>query len=156
MIGSNNREYSLLESNFNFGVNTVYFSIDFGQTVNHQIKTTYIDAEKEGNIYFTIDKKTVQCPVYDYEIKTEVIIDELSEIPINYQIPIKAKVQSCVDVFYEFDSVNVIIERTELINEGYISFYINDKQVGYVQVKNGEAETMFSLRTNITIMIYIN
>ena len=140
MIGSNGREYALPEANFTFGADTGYFSIDSGQTVNHQIQTTYIDAEKEGNIYFTVDNETVKCPVYDYERKTEVIIDDLTEIPINYQIPIKARVQSCADIFYEFDNNN-IASQTKLINEGYISFYINDKQVGYVPVKNGEAET---------------
>ena len=142
MISSNGREYDLPEANFTFGADSGYFSVDFGKTVNHQIQTTYIDAEKEGNIYFTVDKETVLCPVYEYERKTEVIIDEFTEIPLNYQIPITAKVQSCADLYYEFDSSNNIIDNSKSINEGYMSFYINNEQVGYVPVINGQATTM--------------
>lgn len=139
MISSNGREYSLPEANFTFGADTGYFSIDFGKTVNNEIKTTYFDAESEGNIYFTIDDEVVSCPVYEYERKTEVIIDDLTEIPLNYQIPITAKVQSCSDLYYDFSNDNNIIDSTKLINEGYVYFYIDDQQVGYVPVKNGNA-----------------
>ena len=141
MIGSNGREYALPEANFTFGADTGYFSIDFGKTVNHQIQTTYIDAEKEGNIYFTVDEETVSCIVYEYERKTEVIIDELTEVPFNYQIPITAKVQSCADIYYEFDNDNNVIENTKTINEGHMLFYIDDQQIGYIPVKNGQATT---------------
>ena len=138
MVGKNGKEYDLPEANFTFGADTGYFSIDFGKTINNQIQTTYLDAEKEGNIYFTVDNETITYPVYEYERKTEIIIDDISEIPIGYKVPISAKIQSCADIFYDFNNNN-IQKSTELINNGHVLFYIDDQQVGYVPVQNGEA-----------------
>lgn len=138
MIGNNGRKYDMPDVNFTFGADTGYFSIDSGKTVDSQIKTKYLDAEHEGNIYFTVDNETALCKVYDYERKTEVIIDDINDIPLSYQVPITAKVQSVADIYYEFEN-NKVTKSTTTINEGHISFLINDKQVGYVPVVNGEA-----------------
>lgn len=145
MIGANGREYLLPEANFTFGADSGYFSVDFGKTTNHQIKTTFLDAEKESKIYFTVDNQTTTCMIYEYERKTEVIIDNIDNLPINYQVPVKAKVQSVADIFYEFDDKNHVTKGTTLINKGHMLFYIDDQQVGYSPVINGEAETIIFL-----------
>lgn len=137
MIGSNGREYDIPSLDFIFKADSGYFSIDAGKMTNNKAQTSYFDAEKEGNIYLTVDNETVSCPVYSYERKTEVIIDEIKEAPIGYQISLSAKVQSCADTYYTFDENNNIEKSTEVINEGHMSFYLNDKQVGYAKVKNG-------------------
>lgn len=142
MVGANGREYDIPEAYFTFGADTGYFSINNGKTANHQIQTNYLDAEKEGYIYFTVDNETVTCPVYSYDYKTEVIIDDITDIPIGYQIPITARVQSVADIFYDFNDENDVIKSTNTINQGYISFFINDSQIGYVPVENGEATTI--------------
>lgn len=139
LIGANGREYDLPASAFTFTADSGYFSIDTGVLVNNQIQTTYLDAEKEGNIYFTVDNETIAYPIYDYERKTEVIIDDITDIPINHQVTINAKVQSCADTYYVFDKNNNITKNSKSINTGFMTFYINDKQVGYSKVKNGKA-----------------
>lgn len=141
VIGANGRTYDIPSMPFAFSSDSGYFSISSGVLTDNKAKTTFLDAEKEGNIYFTVDNETASCMVYNYERKTEVIIDEITETPINYQATISAKVQSCADTYYVFDKNNNIVDSTKLINEGYISFYIDDKQVGYSRVKDGEAST---------------
>ena len=138
-IGKNGREYDLPSANFNFTADTGYFSIDKGELVNNEITTTYFDAEKEGNIYFTVDNETISYPVYEYERKTEVIIDNINEIPINYQTTIEAKVQSCADTYYIFDENNNVTKNSETINDGYVTFYIDNKKVGKSKVQDGYA-----------------
>ena len=140
MIGANGQYYTIPQTDFSFTADSGYFSVDTGKVTNQKAHTTYLDAIKEGNVYFTVDNETVKCPVYDYERKTEVIIDDIDEVLINYQMPITAKVQSCADVYYEFDNDNNITESTKTINEGYIDFYIDNKQVGHEAVRKGKAQ----------------
>lgn len=143
MIGSNGRKYDLPSTTFAFHTDTEgYFSIDSGMLTNQEAHTIFMDGIKEGNVFFTVDNETVSCQIYEYERKTEVIIDEIHAIPIHYQIPITAKVQSCADIFYTFseDSDGIKIDKgTENINTGNMYFYINGQQLGHVPVKNGEA-----------------
>ena len=129
-IGSNGREYDLPPVEFKLSSDTGYFSIDNGMLVDNQVKTTYLDAEKEGNIYFTVDDETISYKIYDYARKTEIIFDDITEVPINYQATIHAKVQSCADTYYVFDKDNNVTKSSETINSGYITFYIDDG--GYV------------------------
>lgn len=150
MIGANGREYSLPNADFVFGADSGYFSVDFGKLSNHQVQTTYFDADQEGHIYFTVDNETVSYPIYSYERKTEVIIDDIDEIPVNHQVQIKAKVQSCADIYYDFDKDNNVQKSTTAINNGYILFYIDNKQIGSSRVQNGEAEVvLFTKNYNI-------
>lgn len=143
LIGANGQYYDMPQVDFVFTADTGYFSIDSGSLTNNKITTTYLDAEKEGNIYFTVDKETVQCPIYNYENKTEVIFDEIEEVLINRQLMIVAKVQSCADTYYEFNKDNTVRKSTQPINEGFLTFYISKEdeerqQVGYTRVINGE------------------
>lgn len=143
LIGANDIFYDIPQPNFKFTADTGYFSIDTGKFTNNTIITTYLDAEKEGNIYLNVDNETVVCPIYDYENKTEIIIEDIEEVIMNYQMSITAKVQSCADVYYEFDKNNNIIKSTTTINEGHLTFYIiddngNRQQIGYTNVINGE------------------
>lgn len=140
MIGANGQNYTIPQVKYKFTSDNGFFSIDTGKTTNQKAYTKFLDGTSEGNIYFTVDNETVSCPVYGYERKTEVIIDDIEEVLINHQIPITAKVQSCADKYYEFDENNNIIKNTHAIDEGYIDFYIDDKQVGHQTVQNGEAQ----------------
>ena len=145
LIGANGRKYDIPQVNFMFTADTGYFSIDNGKFTNNKITTTYLDAEKEGNIYLTADNQTVELPIYDYEYKTEVIIDDIDEVLINYQMPITAKVQSCADTYYEFNNDNSVKKSTHPINEGFLTFYITKEngtkrqQIGYSAVVDGES-----------------
>lgn len=155
LIGANGKKYDIPQLDFMFTADTGYFSIDSGKFTNNKITTTYLDAEKEGNVYLTVDNQTVECPIYDYEYKTEVIIDDIDEVLINYQIPITAKVQSCADVYYEFNKDNTVKKSTQTINEGHLTFYIvnnNDEkqQIGYANVINGEG----TIKVFFTDLVY--
>lgn len=149
MIGANGQHYDMPQVQFSFAANTGYFSIDAGMLTNNQIRTIYLDAEEEGEVRFTVDNETVSCPIYDYERKTEVIIEDIEEVLINYQIPITGKVQSCADTYYEFDDNNNVIKSTKTINEGYMTFFIDDQQVGYQKVQNGEAKVLIYFKENV-------
>ena len=149
MIGANGQHYDMPQVQFSFAANTGYFSIDTGMLTNNQIRTIYLDAEEEGEVHFTVDNETVSCPIYNYERKTEVIIEDIEEVLINYQIPITGKVQSCADIYYEFDDNNNVIKSTKTINEGYMTFFIDDQQVGYQKVQNGEAKVLIYFKENV-------
>ena len=143
MIGANGQKYDLPQTDFIFTADTGYFSIDSGSLTNQQITTTYLDAEEEGNVYFTVDNETVSCGIYNYEYKTEVIFDDIEDVVMNYQTSITAIVQSCADTYYEFDKNNNVIKSTQTINEGFLTFYIDNgtkekQQIGYVPVVDGK------------------
>ena len=157
LIGANGQHYHIPQVQYTFNADSGYFSTDIGKTTNEKAHTTFLDAIKEGNIYFTVDNETVSCPVYDYERKTEVIIDDVKEVLLNYQMPITAKIQSCADTYYEFNDNNNIIKSTQPINEGYVDFFINDdindnsegQQIGHQSVSNGEAKIQVFFKDNI-------
>ncbi len=139
LIGQNNRVYDLPAPQFLFTSETGYFSIENGFFVDGNAYTTYIDGTQEEEIYCSVDNETVGLMIYDYDHKTEVILDPATEIPIGYQIPFKAKVQSCADIFYKFDNNNHIIKQSNNINQGFVSFELNGEQIGRARVQNGEA-----------------
>ena len=140
MIGANTISYDLPPATFYFEAETGYFSIPTGKTIDGIAQTTYFDGVSECTIYCTVDNETVSLDILDYNRKTEVILDEAIDIPIGYQIPICAKVQSVADVYYKFDDDNKIVEQSNNINNGYVKFYMNDKQIGRAIVIDGEAE----------------
>lgn len=145
IIGVNNKYYDIPQLNFKFTADSGYFSIDSGVITNQHITTTYLDADKEGYVYFTVDNETVSCPIYDYQYKTEITFNDINDIVINHQSLITARVQSCADLYYEFDSDNNIIDKSHPINEGHITFYLQEvgtekrEQIGYAPVINGES-----------------
>ena len=144
LIGKNGTEYDIPGANFTLTSDNGYLQIASGILIDHQMSTLYVDGFEEGKIYATVDNETVSLQVYDYDRKTEVIFDDIDDVPSNYQIPISVKVQSCADVFYEFDSNNNIIKSSNSINDGFVTFYLyydNTKhQVGKSVVKNGQAQ----------------
>ena len=140
MIGENGRYYDIPQLHTLLIADTGYFQTPSGVFTNQQFSTLYVDAVKEGKIYATVDNETVELNVYSYDRKTEVILDNAQKIPIGYQIPIKAKVQSCADVFYQFDNKNNIIKQSNNINNGKVIFYLDDIQIGQAHVNNGIAE----------------
>lgn len=148
MIGENGRYYDIPQLSTCLSADTGYFQTSSGTFSNQVFNTLYVDAVEEGKIYATTDNETVEMTVYNYDRKTEIILDEAMEIPIGYQIPIKARVQSCADVFYQFDSSNNIINQTNNIDNGKVIFYIDDIQVGKAYVTNGLAEVSIFFSTN--------
>lgn len=140
MIGANTISYDLPPATFYFEADTGYFSIPSGKTINGIAQTTYFDGMNECSINCTINQETVSLDILDYNRKTEVILEEVTNIPIGYQIPIKAKVQSAADTYYKFDKNSNIIEQSNNINNGFVRFYVKDKQIGRAIVVDGEAE----------------
>ena len=149
LIGVNGEYYDIPAPQFKYTSETGYFSIDAGYFVENTAYTTFIDGVKEEKVYCTVDNEKVGIQIYDYDHKTEIILDPATEIPIGYQIPFKAKVQSCADTFYKFDENNNIIKRSNAINDGYISFTLNGKSIGKAKVINGEAILPIYLSTQI-------
>lgn len=145
MIGDNTITYDLPSATFYFEAETGYFSISSGKTIDGVAQTTYFDGTNECTIYCTIDNETVSLDILDYNRKTEIILEEAIDIPIGYQIPIRAKVQSVADTYYKFNSDEEIIEQSNNINNGYVRFYVGNKettrkQIGRAIVIDGEAE----------------
>ena len=117
MISTNGREYDIPEANFTLGADSGYFSIDNGKMINHTVRTTYFDATEEGNIYLTVDNQTIEYTIYDYDRKTEVILEPITEIPIGYYVTFIANVYSVIDEYDTFSDI-----------EGYVDFYFDDNK----------------------------
>lgn len=139
LIGANGEYYDIPAPQFKYTSETGYFSIDSGYFVENTAYTTFIDGIKEEKVYCIVDNEKVGIQIYDYNHKTEIILDPAIEIPIGYQIPFRVKIQSCADTFYKFDKNNNIIKRSNAINDGYVSFTLNGKNIGRSKVINGEA-----------------
>ena len=146
LIGENNITYDLPILEYYFEAESGEFSITNGFTFNNTIYTTYYDSGKKCTIYCTVDNQTISLDVLDYYYKTEVLLDNINEIPIDYQITLTAKVQSMADTYYKFDN-NSVIETDKIINDGYIIFYLDNRQIGTVNVVNGEANIPIYLAT---------
>ena len=148
MIGENGRYYEIPQLEFVLTADTGYFQTPTGFFHNQQHDTLYVDAVQEGKIYATVDNEQVEMDVYNYDRKTEIILDEMHDIPIGHQISFKAKVQSCADTFYQFDKDNNIINQSNSINNGKVIFYLDDVQIGQSYVKNGLAEILIFFSEN--------
>ena len=140
LIGKDNKYYDLPPLDYYFTADSGVFSLPCGQTVNNKAETTYIDGTKEGYIYCTIDKEKVALYVHDYDYKTEIILDPATDIPLDFQIPFRAKVQSLADTYYKFNDNLEVISSTNTINDGYVVFSLNNKKIGRIKVNNGLAE----------------
>ena len=139
LIGENTIKYDLPNLQYHFEAETGEFSNVDGFLVENTAYTTYYDGTTKCKIYCTIDNETVSLDIYDYDIKTEVILDAVTEIPFGYQVPIHAKVQSLADTYYLFDEdLNVINDETAI--DGYVDFFLDDKQIGHVRLIDGSAE----------------
>lgn len=149
LIGANNSYYDLPAPHFKFTSETGYFSIDSGYFVENTAYTTYIDGIKEEQVYCLVDNEKAGIQIYDYDHKTEIILDPATEIPVGYQIPFRVKVQSCADTFYKFDANNNIIKQSNNINDGYVLFTLNNKKIGQAKVINGEATLPIYLSKNV-------
>lgn len=128
LIGANNKYYDIPTTHFVLDAETGYFDTDSGE-ISNTIETFYRDPTKENTVNLTVDNQTVSIQIYDYSRKTEIIIDSIPEIPYKYYIPINAKIRSCADSYYNSDKI---------IN-GHIDFFLNNKQVGHVPIKNNIA-----------------
>lgn len=140
MIGENGKHYDIPQLEVLLTADTGYFQTPSGVFNNQKFSTLYADATQEGKIYAEIDNEKIDMDVYNYDRKTEIILDSAIEFPIGYQIPIQAKIQSCADIFYQFDDKCKIINQTNDINNGKVVFYLDDIQVGQAYVRNGIAE----------------
>ena len=129
LIGQNGREYDIPEVNFMLTSDTGYFSIDNGKMINHEIYTTYFDATVEGNIYLTVDNETIECPIYNYDRKTEIILEPITHIPINYYTTFTANVYSVTDSYDKRKNIN-----------GYVNFYLDNKHIGRSGIKDNQAQ----------------
>lgn len=141
--GKNGQNYELPPLYVKFTSDTGFLSVNNGYLVNNNLQTLYTDSIKEGRVYCEAGDEKVSLSIFDYDRKTEVIMENL-EAPIGYQIPIQAVVQSASDLYYKFDKDNNINKSTQAINNGYVRFYLNDSQIGKASVKDGLAEiTLF-------------
>ena len=129
LIGANGRHYNIPDANFILEAETGYFGIDSGKMINGEINTSYMDATAENPVTITVDNQSVSTQIYDYARKTEVIIDSIPEIPYGYYVPINAEIRSCADSYFDSDR--------EI--DGYINFFLDNKQVGHVPIKNNIA-----------------
>lgn len=139
LVGENTITYDLPNLQYHFEAEIGDFSDVDGFLVENIARTTYYDGTTKCKIYCTVDNETVDLDIYDYDQKTEVILDATKVIPLGYQVPIYAKVQSLADTYYLFDeNLNVVDNQTSI--EGYVNFYLDDKQIGHVRLVNGSAE----------------
>ena len=129
LIGANGIEYDLPQVQFFFESENGFFTIDTGYTIDNQINTTYFDSVKEDKIYCTIDNETLSLDVLSYDRKTEVLLETM-DIPIGCQVNIVAKVHSCADHYYE----------NKVVDNGYVVFTLDGRQIGRTPVKSGKAE----------------
>lgn len=128
LIGMNGFEYELPPLEFFFEAADGFFSIDTGYTIDNNISTIYYDSTKEDKVYCTIDNETLSLDILNYDRKTEVILESI-DLPIGYQIELMAKVHSCADYYY----------NNKIVDNGYVTFYLDDRQIGYASVKSGKA-----------------
>ena len=140
LIGENGVRYDLPPLSYRFESEVGYFSIDAGELIENVARTTYFDGTEECTIYCTIDNQTVSLDILSYDRKTEIILDPAIDIPIGYQIPLCAKVQSIADTYYKFDNNGEIIQQSNEINNGVCDFYIDNIKVGRARVINGKAK----------------
>ena len=140
LIGTNGFSYDLPSLNYHFESDSGYFSIETGKFIENTIRTTYVDGAEECIIQCIVDNEVLSLDILSYDRKTEVILDYAIDIPIGYQIPICAKVQSIADTYYKFNDNLEIIEQSNNINNGFCDFYIDDIKVGRAKVINGQAE----------------
>ena len=147
LVGENTITYDLPNLQYHFEAETGDFSNVDGFLVENTARTTYYDGATKCKIYCTVDNETVDLDIYDYDQKTEVILDATKVIPLGYQVPICAKVQSLADTYYLFDeNLNVVDNQTSI--EGYVNFYLDDKQIGHVRLVDGLAELPLFTSTN--------
>lgn len=128
LIGANGIEYDLPPVEFFFEAEDGFFSIDTGYTIDNYIYTTYFDSTKEGKIYCTVDNETLSLDIFNYDRKTEVLLEPI-DIPIGYQIMFEARVHSCADHYYD----------NKIVDNGYVTFYLDGYQIGRTPVQSGEA-----------------
>lgn len=144
LIGVNGVEYDLPQLKYYFEAESGEFSLPSGVFSNNVATTTYVDGAKECEVHCKVDDEDVSLTILDYNRKTEVILDPATDIPIGYQIPLRAKVQSLADTYYKFNNKLEVIEESNEINNGYVNFYIgnddNKKQIGHIKVQHGIAE----------------
>ena len=140
LIGENGVQYDLPPLSYRFESEVGYFSIDAGELIENVARTTYFDGTEECTVYCTIDNQTVSLDILSYDRKTEIILDPAIDIPIGYQIPLCAKVQSIADTYYKFDNNGEIIQQSNEINNGVCDFYIDNIKVGRAKVINGKAK----------------
>lgn len=129
LIGANGMEYDLPPVEFYCDAEDGFFSIDNGYTINNVFDTTYFDSTKEDKIYCTIDNETLSLDVLNYDRKTEILLEPF-DIPIGYQVNINAKIHSCADYYYD----------NKIVDNGYVTFYLEDKRIGYAPVESGQAQ----------------
>ena len=149
LIGANGREYLLPAPYFKMYADSGIIAHEYGQLSNSKIITQYDDAIQEGKIYGEVDNQIVSLDVYDYDRKTEVILESIHKVPTNHQITLKAIVQSVADVFFKFDDNNNIIKQSNSINNGYVIFSLNNERIGKAYVQDGIAELPTFLSTNV-------
>lgn len=138
LIGANGRKYSIPNPDFILTSDTGYFQIDNGTFVDNKMVTEFIDATQEGKLYASVDNEIVSIDVYEYERKTEVILEPAKEIPIGYNIKLKAIVQSCAEVSYYLNEGK--LKTVDPVNNGYVIFYVNDMEIGRANVMDSVAE----------------
>ena len=147
LIGANGREYDIPAPEFILTSDTGYFQIDNGRFVNSKIVTEFVDAVQEGKLYATVDNETVSIDVYEYERKTEIILDYANELPIENNIKIKAIVQSCAETSYYL--TNGKLTTVEPVNNGYVTFYIDNMSIGSTAVLDSKAELEVYFNSNV-------
>lgn len=158
LVGQNGTHYNLPQTSFKIYAETGNINISSGYLVNSQIVTSYDDATKESKVYGKVDNQIVSMDIYEYDKKTEVILEVPEVIPIGYQTTLEAIVQSVADKFYKFDKNNYITSGSNNISNGFATFYIDDKKVGRVRVEKGKATLPFyvaSLYENQTLPLKV-
>jgi len=139
LVSNDGMPHHLPNLEYNFNANSGDFSSATGFLIGNIARTTYYDGTEEGKVYCTVDQETVSLDIFNYNRKTEIILEPATDIPIGYQIPFHARVQSVADTYYLFDdNLNVMPKENDV--NGYMNFYLNDKKIGHVPVKNGFAE----------------
>lgn len=149
LIGANGREYILPSPYFKIYADSGIVAHEYGKLTNSKIITQYNDAIKEGKVYGEVDNQIVSLDIYDYDRKTEVILEPINKFPRDYQITFKAFVQSVADTFFKFDDNNNIIKQSNDINNGYVVFSLNGERIGKAYVQNGLAELPTYLSSNV-------
>ena len=140
LIGANGKMYNIPETDFMLTADTGYFSLDNGKTVNSVIETSYFDATKEGKIYITVDNETISQDIYEYERKTEIIINPTLELPIGYYVTVSAQVKRCVDSYNNYEDI-----------QGYIDFYFDDKKIGRSRIENNQGSVVFYIKDGLSV-----
>ena len=145
LIGANGIEYDLPQVEFFFEADNGFFAVDNGYTMDNKIDTVYLDSIEEGKIYCTVDNETVTLDILNYDRKTEILLESF-DIPIGYQVTFKAKIHSCADHYYD----------NKIVDNGYATFYLDGKKIGYANVESGEAKLSTFISSNEYIILNQN